>query len=89
MVGTAGQRPVSAFTRPEATAAWSAAKSRSFWSAYVSANEAIARSKCIRLAEVRADRDPIARACVGARERPAADLPVRGQAGRSQRLDHQ
>ena len=45
MVGTARQRPVSAFTRPEATAAWSAAKSRSFWSAYVSANEAIARSK--------------------------------------------
>jgi hypothetical protein len=45
MVGTTRQRPVSAFTRPEATAAWSAAKSRSFWSAYVSANEAIARSK--------------------------------------------
>jgi hypothetical protein len=41
----ARQRPVSAFTRPEATAAWSAAKSRSFWSAYVSANEAMARSK--------------------------------------------
>ena len=38
-------RPLSAFTRPEATAAWSAAKSRSFWSAYVSANETIARSK--------------------------------------------
>ena len=41
----ARQRPVLAFTRPEATAVWNAAKSRSFWSAYVSANEAIARSK--------------------------------------------
>ena len=30
---TAHQTPVSAFTRPEATAAWSASKSRSFWSA--------------------------------------------------------
>ncbi|MGB7660655.1 MAG: hypothetical protein WBL96_20270, partial [Pseudolabrys sp.] len=32
---TGRQRSLSAFTRPEATAAWSAAKSRSFWSAYV------------------------------------------------------
>ena len=77
----------SARTRPSRTALPRARKSRSFWSAYASANCASARSKASPPPEVGGDGDPVAGAGVRTGQGGAADVRRRAPCPPAHRVD--